>query len=176
MNRGVSFKPKPVARIVAVIASHDALMRAHRVRVLPDFFELRLDAFQDSLGQMITKISQLRAPLILTARLPEEGGLGRLRLTTRRALLRRFLDSAALVDLELRSVRQEKKLMAELERREIGLVISSHNFGAPPTLAEMHRLTARAIPLHPAIFKLVTRTDTVLDFNLLATFLAEAHY
>ena len=176
MNRGISLKPMPIARLVAVIASRDALTRARHLRVLPDFFELRLDAFQYSLGQVTANISQLRAPLILTARHPEEGGLGKLSLATRRALLSRFLDSAALVDLELRSLRQEKKLIAELQRRKIGLLISSHNFGAVPTLGEMHRLTRRAIPFQPAIFKLVTRTDTVLDFNRLATFLVQAHH
>lgn len=174
MDGEVPIKANPVARLVAVIASRNALLRARRLRVLPDFFELRLDAFHHSLGLVAASISQLRAPLILTVRHPREGGFGRLTLTTRRALLRRFLHSAALVDLELRSVRPEEALRRELEKRKIRLLISSHNFGETPTLAEMHRLTRRAIPFHPAIFKLVTRTDTPQDLNRLATFLAEA--
>ncbi len=64
------------SRVVGVIASPVALVRATRLRRPPDLFELRLDALRDSLGEVERMIPQLRAPLILTARHPAEGGVG----------------------------------------------------------------------------------------------------
>jgi len=176
MNSAVPVKQKrKFSPLVAVIASSEALRRAKRLRVFPDFFELRLDAFHRSLGKVEASISQLRAPLILTARRPEEGGHGPLSLRERTTLLRRFLDFAALVDLELLSVRQMAHLVAELRRRKLGLVLSSHDFSGTPSVARLHRLTRRAIPWRPAIFKLVTRTDAVADLDRLISFFAQRH-
>ena len=41
---------------------------ALRLRSPPDFFELRLDALVNSLGEVAANIPHLRAPIILTAR------------------------------------------------------------------------------------------------------------
>src|SRR5205085_6636671 len=99
------------SKLVGVVASLAALARATHLRHPPDFFELRLDALRDSLGEVDRAIPKLRAPLILTARHPAEGGLGALSPAARRALLSRFLKQAAFVDLELRSVGQMKRLI-----------------------------------------------------------------
>ena len=66
---------KVASRVVGVIASPVALVRATRLRRPPDLFELRLDALRDSLGEVERMIPQLRAPLILSARHPAEGGV-----------------------------------------------------------------------------------------------------
>ena len=98
----------PAGALVAVIASPKALARATRLRHPPDLFELRLDALRHSLGEIARALPKLRAPLLFTARHPAEGGVGQLRLAERRALLRHFLEDAAIIDLELRSVGQMK--------------------------------------------------------------------
>src|SRR5437773_9293979 len=83
-------------RIVGVIASRVDLDRAVRMHRPPDLFELRLDrlpaAAVDRLENMLPKLG---APLIITARHPQEGGAGKLSLRKRRALLTRFLLSPA---------------------------------------------------------------------------------
>jgi 3-dehydroquinate dehydratase-1 len=162
------------SRLVAVIASPRALDRAKRLRIPPDFFELRLDALAGSLGKVTSNVSYLRAPIILTARHPEEGGLGSLTLRNREALLRRFLDFATLVDLEVRCIRQMARLLLELRRRKIALLLSSHHLDTTPTVSELHRLTKRAAVFRPAIFKLATRIDERTQLERLATYLSEA--
>src|SRR5262245_18639427 len=89
------------SRLVAMIATPLALTRAQRLRLPPDFFELRLDDLANSLGEVAASIPHLRAPIILTARHSKEGGLGSLTFQQREALLRRFLEFATLVDVEL---------------------------------------------------------------------------
>src|SRR6266566_3252691 len=76
---------KRCPRIVGVIASRDDLEQALRMRRPPDLFELRLDRLAGIVGRVETKLPKLRAPLIITARRPNEGGSGRLSLRQRRA-------------------------------------------------------------------------------------------
>lgn len=175
MRRIASRKKKPIApRLVAVIASPTALRRAVRLRFPPDFFEVRLDAFVDSLVQLRDGLSRLRAPLILTARHPSEGGVGALNFSTRRELLRNFLDHATFVDLELRSVRRMKTLLDEMSHRKTSLVISHHDFRTTPSPRRLRLLTKSAAALRPSFFKLVVRTDTAKQFERLAAFFREA--
>lgn len=66
-----STKRRP--RIVGVIASHDDLEQALRMRRPPDLFELRMDRLTGVVGRVETRLPKLRAPIIITARHPNEG-------------------------------------------------------------------------------------------------------
>jgi 3-dehydroquinate dehydratase I len=163
----------PSSRLVAVVASPAALARAIRLRRPPDFFELRLDALRDSLGAVARAIPRLRAPLILTARHPREGGLGKLTPGARRELLHSFLESASLVDIELRSVRQMTNLLDEIRFRKIGLIISHHDLRHTPSRDTLRRLTKAAAAFQPALFKIATRTNTPAELARLVALVAE---
>jgi 3-dehydroquinate dehydratase-1 len=165
----------PAPQLVGVVASPAALARATRLRRPPDLFELRLDALRGSLGEVARAIPKLRAPLILTARHPLEGGAGELTNAARRALLRRFLEHAAFIDLELRSVRQMKRLIDEMRGRKIDLIISRHDLRDTPSLDELSRLTKTAATFKPAIFKIATRTDTPTQLARLVSFFRETN-
>jgi 3-dehydroquinate dehydratase I len=156
--------------LVGVIASPTALARATRLRHPPDLFELRLDALRQSLGEMARALPKLRAPLLLTARHPAEGGVGQLRLAARRALLEHFLEDAAIVDLELRSVGQMKDIVGEMHRRQIDLLVSLHDLRTTPSPDELHRRARSAAATGAAIFKVVTRTDTPAQLARLMAF------
>ena len=160
----------PQSQLVGVIASPTALARATRLRRPPDLFELRLDALRQSLGQLTRAIPKLRAPLIITARHPAEGGLGGLKSAARRALLGRFLEHAAFVDLELRSIRQMAPLLRQVQRRNTGLILSLHDLRDTPTRAELLRKTKSAAAAGAAIFKIATRTDTPAQLARLISF------
>ncbi|MBA3651451.1 MAG: type I 3-dehydroquinate dehydratase [Chthoniobacterales bacterium] len=167
--------PQPArARLVGVIASPAALDQAARLRRPPDLFELRLDALRGSLGKVAGTIPRLGAPLILTARHPREGGNGELSAGARRDLLLRFLAHAAFVDLDLRSIRQFKPLLAKLRRQQIGLIVSSHHFSATPSTEELRRLARSAEIFRPAIFKIATRTATADQLARLVSFFTES--
>ena len=160
----------PRSRLVGVIASPAALTRATRLLRPPDLFELRLDALRHSLGKVTRAISKLRAPLIITARHPAEGGLGGLDAAARRALLGRFLEHAAFVDLELSSVRQMATIIRQVQRRKAGLILSLHDFHDTPSQAELLRKTKSAAAAGAAIFKIATRTDTPTQLARLISF------
>ncbi len=174
MSRNTSFtQAGSTSRLVGVVNSRAALARAIRLRRPPDFFELRLDLLRRSLDEVEQALPRLRAPLILTARHPAEGGDGQLKTLTRQSLILRFLGHAALVDIELRSLRQMQPLLAEMHRRRVGLLLSLHQLTDTPSVAALQRLANSARAFHPAILKIATRTDTVPQLDRLLAFFRE---
>jgi len=167
-----SIKRRP--RVVGVIASRDDLEQALRMRRPPDLFELRLDRLTRVVGRIETKLSKLRAPLIITARHPNEGGSGKLSLRQRRALLSRFLTHADYLDVELRSARALQALLAITKTKKIRRIISFHDFKSTPS-ARILAAKAREARSHGAdIFKVATRTDTPIELARLLEFMTSS--
>ena len=160
-------------RLVGVVATRAALAAATRLRNPPDFFELRLDALCDWLNEAEQTIPRLPAPLIVTARHRAEGGTNELSEGARRELLLRFLEHAAFVDVELRSVRHFQPVVKKARHRKIGLIISCHDFRDTPSSAELNRKAKAAATCGADIFKIVTRTDTLAQFARLLGFFKE---
>jgi 3-dehydroquinate dehydratase I len=147
-------------RLVGVIAAQADLRHALAIRPLPDFFELRLDALSPITSRDEKSIARLRAPLIITARDPREGGVGNLSIEERRDMLLRFLPRAEYIDVELQSGREFKSLLTEAKKRKVGLILSYHNFKATPSSRSLCAKAERAKILGADIFKVATRTDT----------------
>jgi 3-dehydroquinate dehydratase-1 len=161
-------------RIVGVIASGADLDRALRMRRQPDLFELRLDCLADAADQLQNTLSRLRAPLIITARHPHEGGAGKLSTQQRRDLLTRFLNHADYLDIELRSVSALRSLLAAAGRRKVRRIISFHDFKSTPS-ARVLAAKGRAARAHRAdVFKVATRTDTPIELGRLLNFMTNS--
>lgn len=146
-------------RLVAVIASEADLRRALGMRHLPDIFELRLDALSPISARTEKKICRLRAPIIITARDPREGGIGKLSIAERRALLLRFLPCATYIDIELQAVREFKSVLSQAKKTKIRMILSYHNFKATPSSRSLCAKAKRAKALGADVFKVATRTD-----------------
>ena len=160
-------------RIVCVIASHDDLEQALRMRRPPDLFELRLDRLTRVLDQVETKLLKLRAPLIITARHPNEGGSGRLSLRQRCALLSRFLTHADYLDVELRSARALRALLAVAKTKNVQQITSFHDFKSTPSARLLAAKAHNAKALRADIFKVATRTDTPMELGRLLDFITK---
>jgi 3-dehydroquinate dehydratase-1 len=118
------------------------------------------------------QISRLRAPVIITARHPQEGGANKLSARQRRDLLTRFLNYADHVDIELRSAYALRALLSLAEKRKVQRIISFHHFKSTPP-QRILAAKARAAQAHGAnIFKVATRTDTPLQLARLLNFIA----
>jgi 3-dehydroquinate dehydratase type I len=154
-------------RVVGVITSRADLVRAVRMQEPPDLFELRLDCLADVIDQVKKIVPKLRAPLIITARDPREGGAGNLSLRQRRDLLARFLDRAAYLDVELRSASALRELLAMARKKKIPRIISFHNFKSTSS-SRVLAAKARAAKAHGAdVFKVATRTDNAMELGRL---------
>jgi 3-dehydroquinate dehydratase-1 len=158
-------------QVVGVIASRADLDYAICMRKPPDLFEVRLDRLVRLTGKLENKLPRLRAPLIITARHPREGGENKLSLKQRRDLLTRFLPYARYVDVELRSAFALRTLLKSADRRKVRRIISFHNFKStsPPRILSAKARAAKAHGAH--IFKIATRTDTAVELARLLSFI-----
>lgn len=156
---------------MCVIASRADLARALRTRKPSDLFELRLDCLVRILKQLEIQLPALRAPLIITARHPLEGGANKLSLQQRRDLLTRFLPWADYIDVELRSAYPLRSLLALAQKKKVRRIISYHNFESTPRPRILVQKERAAKAYGANIFKVASRTDTpmqlarLLDFN-----------
>lgn len=158
-------------RLVGVIASRLDLKRALQMRNPPDLFELRLDCLAPHLAEIEMKFAGLRAPLIITARDPREGGANSLSVNERRKLLVRFLPQASYIDIELRSARAFRAILEQARRKKVGRIVSFHSVTATPASRSLHAKARRAKSLGADVFKVATRTDTLPELNRLTIFL-----
>jgi 3-dehydroquinate dehydratase I len=156
--------------IVGVIASEADLRLAGALDEPPDFFELRLDQLFPIREGVEMEISQLKAPVILTARHPSEGGANNLSAARRRDLLARFLPYAKYVDVELRSA---DSLHSLFPHSDVTRILSLHDFDSTPTPRSLHAKARKAKSLGAAIFKVATRTDTPAQLARLLEFISE---
>jgi 3-dehydroquinate dehydratase I len=157
-------------QVVGVIASPADLKCALRMRTPPDLFELRLDCLARVADQVENVLPKLRTPFIITARHPNEGGAGKLRLRQRRDLLARFLNHAAYLDVELRSAHVLQSLLESAKNKKVRRIISFHNFKSTPS-TRILAAKARQARYHGAdIFKVATRTDTPMELGRLIEF------
>ena len=158
------------APIVAVIASTAELSRALRLRRLPDYFELRLDALSAVADKLLQLAPKLRAPLIITARHPAEGGANQLSIAQRRRLLLQFLPVAACVDVELRSATKLAELLQAARDCGVTRIISMHNFRRTPRPEQLADFADAAIRHGADILKLAARANSPSDFEILVSF------
>ncbi|MBL9114660.1 MAG: type I 3-dehydroquinate dehydratase [Verrucomicrobiaceae bacterium] len=97
-----------------------------------DLVELRLDLLEMPIKAILDACDHLARPILFTARHPAEGGKGPESDAERAAMLEPFLDKAALIDLELRSVPGMAGLISKARSRGVGVVGSFHDFQATP--------------------------------------------
>ena len=160
-------------RVVGVIMSGADLDFAIRMRKPPDFFELRLDRLARIVDELENKLPNLRAPLIITARHPQEGGANKLSIWQRRNLLSRFLHRASYLDVELRSASALGALLKLAQKKNVRRIISFHSLKSTPDSRHL-RAKARAAKLRGAdIFKVATRTDTPVQLARLLDFMSK---
>jgi 3-dehydroquinate dehydratase-1 len=162
-------------QLAGVIASPGDFRFATQMKQPPDLFELRLDCLRPIASQLEKEIPRLRAPLIITARDPLEGGIGSLSLEKRRELLLRFLPYAKYVDVELRSARAFQPLLGQARKQNVRVILSFHNFKSTPSSRSLYAMARAAKAMGADIFKVATRTDTPIALARLVGFIASKH-
>ena len=159
--------------LIGVIMSPADLDLALRMRKPPDLFELRLDRLLRIVDELEKKLPRLRAPLIITARHPREGGANRLSIRQRRDLLSRFLRRARYVDVELRSASALRSILEAARRKNVRRIISFHNLRSTPDSRSLRAKARAAKSCGADIFKVATRTDTPAQLGRLLDFVTK---
>jgi 3-dehydroquinate dehydratase-1 len=126
-------------------------MAGHR-----DALELELDRFKD-------------IPLLFTARCAAEGGMAILSLKERSDLLLSVADRATWIDVELASYSDLESTIHQIRSKNVGLILSYHNFDQTPEEYQMQRLVDMAE--ESDIVKLAVYHKSVKDFPLCTSLL-----
>jgi len=160
-GKKVNLKVSNACAVVGIVDSPEAVSAAKRLphgRV--DYLEWRADF----LGE---KIPKSPIPWIITARHPLEGGKNALTQARRRELLLSLLPSAALVDIEVRSLVGLKDVAACAQSNGIGVIASFHDFEKTPTTSRLREVIRRAKDAGASLVKIATRTTTPKDVSRL---------
>ncbi len=160
-------------QIVGVITSPADLRFAIAMPEPPHLFELRLDHLCTIIDQLKRKVHKLRAPIIITARDPREGGANNLSLRERFELLSRFLSRAEYLDVELRSARAFKTLLASARKQNVRRILSFHNFKSTPPPRSLSAKATLAKAHGADIFKVAARTETPAQLVRLIDFVTD---
>ena len=146
-------------------------MRVHAARRLAkgdvDFLEWRADC----LG---ARIVECGFPWIVTARHPGEGGQNAMTASARRAALRELLPVAAVVDVEIRSLRELAAVVREAKSGGVAVLASFHDFRATPAIERLMELARRAVDAGADVLKVATHTAAAGDVARLLEFLDAA--
>jgi 3-dehydroquinate dehydratase-1 len=151
------FAESAAPSVVGIVDSPEALKAARRLSTKEvDFLEWRVDF----LG---TGIVESKIPWIVTARHPAEGGQNAISLSARRKALLELLPSAALVDVEIRSMRGMKEVLSEAQKAGVGVIASFHDFQKTPPKSRLEVLVKLANDAGADVLKIATRADSPGD-------------
>jgi 3-dehydroquinate dehydratase I len=160
------------ASVVGVVHSAAGLRAARKLKPgAVDFLEIRADAFAGGEQEILPLLPRLKFPLIVTVRDPREGGFNALPIALRRALFEQFLPHAAMIDIELASLKNLRAVAAQARARGVALILSHHDFRRTPTPARLAELAARAAREGADVFKVAALTSTAADLATLLSFL-----
>jgi 3-dehydroquinate dehydratase-1 len=152
--------------VVGIVDSPEAVRAAARLRPgAVDALEWRADRLPGA------DIPDSGFRWILTVRHPLEGGAGDRGAAERGREFLRLLPRAAFVDVELRSLRALRRVLADANDRGIPLIASFHDFRRTPGPEKLRELALRAEDAGAGIFKIATWTSAPRDVaRLLALF------
>jgi 3-dehydroquinate dehydratase-1 len=98
-----------------------------------DVLELRLDLLQMEAQDLLGLLESVETPLLVTARHPDEGGVGGLDAQARWALVEPLLGRASLWDVELRSLVDLREGIRWAQSVGVGVLGSFHDFERTPS-------------------------------------------
>ena len=141
-----------------------------------DLAEVRLDLMGDEGGGAVKPWSHLQGiPLLFTARMAAEGGAGDLNAAMREAMLRKVLNEAACIDIEVASIGEMTGLIDELRHRKLPWIASFHNFEKLPENAVLEERLERAKSAGADVFKVAAKLHNPGDVARLAEFQLADH-
>lgn len=158
----IAMKPKTNLRraastVVATAHTPAGLREARALRASDvGWVEIRLDVLGAERAKLDHSLSDIQAPLLLTARHPAEGGVGMLNAAQRRGLLEKFLLMSAAIDIELRSVAGMGSLLETSRCLRVTKIVSFHDFRGTPGLPRLRQVVRRSVSAGADIVKIAT--------------------
>ena len=143
--------------------NHLACLQPVELPSMCDLLEIRLDGMAQHMDSLTLELERFKNfPLLFTARGSAEGGIVELSSEERSEMLLAVADKAAWIDVELSAFNELQSAIDQIRRRNVGLILSYHNFEKTPAEFQMQRLVELAEEAD--IVKFAVRHHTVSDF------------
>lgn len=166
-----SYKP-PV--YVGTIITARGLRLLNRVKLPAQIVEVRVDELLSkgvSTKNIELALLKRAHPVLLTLRLPSEGGSYVWRGKEREELFMRLLPQAELVDVELAAVKPMRKVIAAAHHEGKSVILSAHSLKHPASAATLAKLVDRFASHEASCYKIAAQVRTQDDIQRLASLL-----
>ncbi|MCE0499465.1 MAG: type I 3-dehydroquinate dehydratase [Methylacidiphilales bacterium] len=166
--------PTTLPTVLGTVITPAGLRRLARKTLPADAVEIRVDAFlaqKVPVEKIEAALKTRKHPVLLTLRIPAEGGRRAWKPAERRALALRLLPHAEAIDIELASARALAPVIAEARRTGKTVILSAHAIKRPATAAQIARWTAQFDPRPRTILKIATQIKSWRDLQQLAALL-----
>lgn len=166
--------PTPTPLAVGSVITRPGLRQLARAVAPADVVEVRVDALLAAkvpLVEIEAMLEKRRHPVLLTLRIPAEGGKRAWTVAERRKTFLRLLPHVEAVDLELAAAGGLKPVAEAARRLGKTLVLSAHAIERPATPAQFAKWTAGYQPGEKTILKIAARIGSWRDLQHLAAVL-----
>jgi 3-dehydroquinate dehydratase I len=173
MKKTLKF-PEAHPTVLGSVITPKGLRLLSRQTVPADAVEIRVDALlahQVSPEEIEKALRARKHPVLLTLRIPAEGGKLAWKLAERRSLYLQLLPHVEAIDVELATATALAPVVNEALRTGKTLVLSAHAIEKPATPAQIARWVGQFDPQPSTILKVAARIKSWRDLQQLAALL-----
>jgi 3-dehydroquinate dehydratase-1 len=166
--------PAHTPLVVGSVITRAGLRLLARAAAPADVVEVRVDALlaeKTTLAEIEAALERRRHPVLLTLRIPAEGGKWAWKLPERRETFLRLLPHVEAIDLELATAGALKPVIDAARGLGKTLVLSAHAIEKPATPAQFVKWTEQFQPAEKTILKIASRINSWRDLQRLAAVL-----
>ena len=160
--------------VLGTVITPAGLRRLAHKSIPADAVEIRVDALlarKVSVEKIEAALKTRKHPVLLTLRIPAEGGHRSWKPAARRDLALRLLPHAEAVDIELASARALAPVLAEAHSTGKTVILSAHAIKRPATPAQLAHWTKHFEPRPRTILKIAALIKSWRDLQQLAALL-----
>lgn len=166
--------PENYPVVLGTVTTPSGLRCLARKAIPADAIEVRVDALlaeKVPVEKIEAALKSRKHPVLLTLRIPAEGGQIAWKIKERRELFLRLLPYVEAIDVELATARAMQPVLDEARRTGKAVVLSAHAIEKPATPAQIARWAGQFDPLPATILKVASRIKSWRDLQQLAALL-----
>jgi 3-dehydroquinate dehydratase-1 len=160
--------------VLGTVTTHTGLRLLSRKTLPSDAIEVRIDALlaeKISVEEIESALKAKKHPVLLTLRIPAEGGHRPWKIVERRALYLRLLPQVEAIDVELATARAMLPVIDEARRTGKTIIFSAHAIKKPAPSAQIARWVGQYDHQPRTILKIAARIKSWRDLQQLAALL-----
>jgi 3-dehydroquinate dehydratase-1 len=166
--------PETYPIVLGTVTTRAGLRCLTRKKLPSDAIEVRVDALlaeKVTVEEIETALKKKKHPVLLTLRIPAEGGQRAWRVAERRALFLRLVPLVEAIDVELATAKAMQPVIDEARRTGKTVVFSAHAISKPATPAQIARWVNQFNHQPSTILKIAARIKSWRDLQQLAALL-----